>query len=467
MGSPGAVSPRRADEDVEGAPSRAPPGPCDNRPMQPAPRRRSPVVGATALAILLAGCGAISPTPSPSPSPSPTTAPTAASAAPTASATQDRAAVYASIEEQVTQLRQLERRREVAPKAMDSAALRAHVEAEFESENPADRVAADDRLAKTIGLIPAASSLADLYRDLLTSQVVGLYSPDDQELFVLDSGGALGPSARMVFAHEFTHALQDQHFDLLAYSKASDDRMQGDRALARLSLVEGDASVVMFAWAQLNLTIDELLKAAQEAADPQAAAVLARMPPILRDGSLFPYQSGATFVTALFQSGGWAAVNRAYADPPVSTEQVMHSAKYESREAPVVVPVPEGLAGRMGEGWSIGTQDTLGEFQLQIWLRGSTGAVSSIAANAAAGWGGDRIVLLDGPSGARAVAMLTAWDTAQDATEFADAAGAAVASNGLNALVVFQPGSTTVRVLIGSDDATTGRLHQIFGVSGV
>jgi len=160
-------------------------------------------------------------------------------------------------------------------------------------------------------------------------------------------------------------------------------------------------------------------------------------------------------------------MRRAYADPPVSTEQVMHSAKYESREAPVVVPVSEGLAGRMGEGWSIGTQDTFGEFQLQIWLRGRTGAVSSLSANAAAGWGGDRIVLLDGPNGARAVAMLTAWDTPQDATEFAEAARAAVSSYALNAEVVFQPGSSTVRVLVGSDDASTGRLHQVLGASGV
>jgi hypothetical protein len=121
----------------------------------------------------------------------------------------------------------------------------------------------------------------------------------------------------------------------------------------------------------------------------------------------------------------------------------------------------------MGDGWSIGTQDTLGEFQLQIWLRGTTGAITAAAANAAAGWGGDRVVLLDGPSGARAVAMLTAWDTAQDATDFAEAARAAVRSYGLNAEVVFQPGATTVRVLVGSDDATTGRLHQVLGASGV
>jgi hypothetical protein len=355
----------------------------------------------------------------------------------------------------------------VAPKAVDDAEMKAYVKAEFERENPAERLAADERMAKTLGLIPADSSLADLNRDLLTSQVVGLYSPDDKVLLVLDSSGALGPSARMLFAHEFTHALQDQHFDLSAYTEPNEDRTQGDRTLARISLVEGDATAVMSVWARDNLTVTELLQAAQEAAQPGSTEILARMPPILRETSLFPYQQGASLVTRLHAAGGWDAVDKAYTDPPTSSEQVMHADKYLAREAPIAVAIPEGLAGRMGDGWSVGTQDTYGEFQLQVWLRGSSGAISSTAANAAAGWGGDRLALLDGPNGARAVAMLTAWDTAQDATEFADAARAAVTSHQLNAIVVFQPGSTTVRILVGSDDATTGRLHQILGASGV
>jgi hypothetical protein len=426
---------------------------------------RSPaaLVGPLALAISLVGCGVLTPTPSPSPTPSPAPTPVVATTEPS----QDPAAIYASIEDAVSQIRGLARKQAVQPKALDAAAMKAYVDKEFDAENPPDRVAADERLAKLLGLIPQGSSLSTLYRELLTSQVIGLYAPDDKQLYVLDSTGKLGPSARIVFAHEFDHALQDQHFDLVAFSGPIDDRTQGDRSLARLSLVEGDATAVMSVWAQQNLTVQELLQVAQEAADPQAAAIMARTPPILRDGALFPYQQGAAFVASLVQGGGWAAVDRAFADPPASTEQVMHVAKYTAREAPVVVAVPEGLVARMGEGWTIGTQDTYGEFQLQVWLRGTTGAVSNTSANAAAGWGGDRVVLLDGPNGARGAAVLTAWDTPADATEFADAAAAAVTSYGLNAEIVFQPGSTTVRVLVGSDDATTGRLHQVLGASGV
>jgi hypothetical protein len=437
--------------------------------MNPAHGRRRPLSSAAALLAGLSlgasvvGCGVVTPTPSPAPTPIPTATPVAATTAPS----QDPAAVYAAIEDAVSQIRGLTRKQAIQPTALDDAGMKAFVDKTFDQENPPDAVAADERLAKLLGLIPQTASLSSLYRELLTSQVIGIYSPDDKQLYVLDTTGKLGPSARIVFAHEFDHALQDQHFDLVTFSGPGNDRTQGDRALARLSLVEGDATAVMSVWAQQNLTVQELLQVAQEAADPQAAAIMARMPPILRDGALFPYQGGAAFVASLVQTGGWPAVDRAFTDPPASTEQVMHVAKYTAREAPVIVAVPDGLAARMGDGWTMGTQDTYGEFQLQIWLRGSTGAVSNTSANAAAGWGGDRVVLLDGPGGARAAALLTAWDTPADATEFADAARAAVASWGLNAEIVFQPGSSTVRVLVGSDDVTTGRLHQILGASGV
>lgn len=425
------------------------------------------VAALAVIALIAAACGSATPTPTPAPATPAATATASSGPAASGSPGQDLVSAARAIEAQVAAIRGLPQKSPVDPKALDSAGLTAYIEKDFAKENSADRIAADERLAKLLGLLPADSSLADLYKELLTSQVVGLYSPDDKALYVLQTGGALGPAERMIFAHEFTHALQDQHFDLLAYSKATDDRMQGDRALARTSLVEGDATAVMSIWAQSNLTLDELLKVAQTAADPKAAAIMAKMPPILRETSLFPYQQGATFVGSLFRAGSWGAIDKAYTTPPDSTEQVMHSAKYLSREAPVTVTMPSGLLGRLGSGWSIGTEDTYGEFQLQVWLRGPGGTAASAATTAAAGWGGDRLALLDGPGGARGAVLLSAWDTAQDASEFAAAARTAIDAYKVNALVVDQPGSKTVTVLAASDDTVLDRLYQILGASGV
>ena len=55
------------------------------------------------------------------------------------------------------------------------------------------------------------------------------------------------------------------------------------------------------------------------------------------------------------QTGGWPAVDKAFARPPATTEQVMHYDKYVANEAPVALTVPDGLADRMGTGWSVGS----------------------------------------------------------------------------------------------------------------
>jgi len=108
------------------------------------------------------------------------------------------------------------------------------------------------------------------------------------------------------------------------------------------------------------------------------------------------------------------------------------------------------LAKNLGSGWSEAARDTLGELTLRVWL--NTGGVASAdAAAAAAGWGGDRLVLFTGPGGTTALAIETAWDTAADATEFAAAATRALAGHGLASLIGHTSGSTRVSIAIGAN----------------
>src|SRR4029453_13571164 len=93
---------------------------------------------------------------------------------------------------------------------------------------------------------------------LLGSQVAGMYSPDDKELYVVSRSGKLGPTEKSTFAHEFTHALQDQNFGI--DSLDIDEVGEGDRGIARLSLVEGDATLAMTYWQLENLSQMELLQ---------------------------------------------------------------------------------------------------------------------------------------------------------------------------------------------------------------
>ena len=114
-------------------------------------------------------------------------------------------------------------------------------------------------------------------------------------MVVVSRSGTIGGTEKVTFAHEFTHALQDQNFGLEGIDV--DAVGQGDRSLGRLALVEGDATLLMTRWLVSNLTPDELQDLLQ--VDPEARAQLERMPAILRETLLFPYQQGLIFVNGL------------------------------------------------------------------------------------------------------------------------------------------------------------------------
>ena len=160
-----------------------------------------------------------------------------------------------------------------------------------------------------------------------------------------------------------------------------------------------------------NLTATELIQVAAEAADPATLAVLASMPPILLETSLFPYQAGATFVAGLRADGGYASLNAAFAKPPASTAQILHPEKYASGEGPVPVALPDDLAALFGAGWTEFATDTLGELQTRVWLK-QGGVAGDAARTAADGWGGDRMILVRGPDGTSSVLVYAStWDT--------------------------------------------------------
>jgi hypothetical protein len=358
--------------------------------------------------------------------------------------------VYAAIAAQVEQIRGLQPTADVAPVILDQAALTENLTAKFDKSNPPSAIKQSQEELVALGLLPAGTDLRATILAFQAGQVLGFYSPDDKKLFVVSRAGGIGPTERLTYAHEFTHQLQDQHFDLNALGMDATD--QGDRSLGRLSLVEGDAVSVQTTWMTTVLTKDELAQVLASSLDPAAMAALQNAPPILRQTSLFPYTAGLAFVQTLLSTGGYAAVNAAFAKPPASTEQILHPEKYTAQEAPVDVPIPTGIPALLGTGWSEAGRDTLGEEYLRVWL-GELGA-SQQAFAAAAGWGGDRLVLYEGPNGATQLVIVTAWDTATDADEFATALGVVSAAGKIQLSFAHASGSKSVSIAIGPKATT-------------
>ena len=340
--------------------------------------------------------------------------PSAAPSGPPASAAADpNAALYQSIETKVEQIRGLTASTPVVREVLDAAGLCVVLRQAIALQDPKSLMDATERAYKQLLLIPQDASLVKLYLALYSGQVIGLYDDVSKRMYVVAGTGVTTPLGQITYAHEFTHALQDQTFNLSALKGSATD--QGDRSLAISALVEGDAVLSMSLWAQAALTPDQLAQVAT-ASDPAASAALDATPAILREPLMFAYNAGLSMALRAYQSGGgFGGVDALFRNPPTTTEQVLHPDKLAILEPAVPVTVPASLLSTLGAGWTVTLQDTLGEEQLGILVR--TGDPKA-GADPAAGWGGDRLELIEGPNGAQAVVLDTVWDTEPAALAF-------------------------------------------------
>lgn len=350
----------------------------------------------------------------PSARPTPSEEPTGE---PTPMASQDVRAALADIEEEVLELRELPAADIPPPELLRREELQDELLQIFDEDYPQDEQSADNITLYAMGLLEADQDIAEIQLELLALGVLGFYDEDDKSIAVVTDIG-LDAEAQMTYAHEYTHALQDASFDL----KSLDIDVFGDDdgATARLSLVEGDAELTALLWA------DEHLDPADAFGGGDPPPDLSGIPLWLIESIMFPYTVGTNYVATLYQEGGFEAVDAAYADPPASTEQVIHPELYFDDEQPVAVALPD-LGAELGEGWEQVESTPIGESFIDITL-GHLGVDSPDASVAAAGWGGDRLNVAAGPDGAFVLAWRLTWDTPEDADEFQAAYETALAA---------------------------------------
>lgn len=314
---------------------------------------------------------------------------------------QDLLTAFGRIEEQVQQLRGLPPADIGPPEILTRAQLAEVLPALLEP-------ALDNASLRALGLLDPEQDIVALTEQLYLAQVAGFYDFDAKRMVVVSDAG-LTPEAQITYAHEYTHALQDAAFD----SSAAQEAVAGqrDRELALLALEEGDATTSMVLWAIGNLSAEELAGVAQTPV-PDMSGIPAWMVRLLE----FPYLSGAEFVGQLYASGGWDAVNAAYDDLPISTEQVLHPMAYADSAPPIQVD-PLDMWSAVGADWGHASETTLGEAWIAIWLEG-IGVTRTVAGRAAEGWGGDWLTVATDADGGWALGWRIAWDTSVDASEF-------------------------------------------------
>lgn len=295
--------------------------------------------------------------------------------------------------------------------------LVAFLEEEFSDPETQAVIEAEERLFKLLGLIDPGLDLEAEYLGLYGTQVIGLYDEETMELYIVEKAGDatdLSALEEITYAHEYYHLLQDGKFDLGLLHDEAEGNL--DRELALAALIEGDATVVESIYALRHLSPADISDLIAESGEQGPA--LAAVPYVLRRGLEFPYVDGAEFVAELYATAR-GDIDASYARPPLSTEQIIHPDRYFDGDAPRDVTMPE-LSNALGDGWSEYRRDVIGEFLLRTWLDAI--GVELAADVAAAGWGGDSVVLLDGPDASRALGARIVWDDpAADGREFFDA----------------------------------------------
>jgi hypothetical protein len=286
-----------------------------------------------------------------------------------------------------------------------------------------------EELASTYGRLGFFPIDADLRPILAGSSdwVAASYSPRTKVITVVEETAGDAPSSTEV--HEYVHALQDQHFDLIAFDEATST---SDEYLAHRALVEGDATLAearFVAQDQYEADLDgwdwpRLL----DAYGGQAADLLAQAPyPLFVDYPGFVYRFGLEYTARNLLGDSlatpppydWSREDGLFTErPPATTQQVIRI-DFEAGSAaePVGLDrVPAELEGRLEAlDW-----DTLGAWYAYLLFYRSPLAFVD-ASEVAPVWRGDRALFVRDRErdGAVATVWVSAWASEGDAFQVA------------------------------------------------
>jgi hypothetical protein len=250
-----------------------------------------------------------------------------------------------------------------------------------------DRAEIDQYTAmyRALGLIGGDVDLFKESNDLKGGGSLAYYDPKAKKIRV--RGTELTPAVRVTLAHEMTHVLQDQYFDLGRLTRI---KSEGERTALR-SVVEGDATDVQ------NAYVDQLSAAdkqayADESQKSSDNAGYAKAPQVLVANFTAPYVLGPAFVSVLRQKGGYTAVNDAIVHPPASEASLLDIFTYFAGAVPsqVDAPKPEDGQKRLQDG-------EFGATQWYVMLARRLDVHDAV--KALDGWGGDSFLAYEGSDG--------------------------------------------------------------------
>ncbi|MFN8036310.1 MAG: hypothetical protein U0V73_10280 [Acidimicrobiia bacterium] len=236
------------------------------------------------------------------------------------------------------------------------------------------------KFLRALGLV---SGNVDLFKEtnkLQGETVLAFYDPDRKRVRV--RGTKLDPATRVTVAHELTHVLQDQHFDL----NKTEDRLDSDARSIFRAIVEGDATDVEDAYiAKLSRADKAAYEKSQQDEQQKTQESTATIPEVLQVLQEAPYVFGSPLIAVLRADGGVRELNRAFSHPPVSDEQLMDPRRFLAHDKPKKVARPQLARGEKKV--DSGTMGAIGWYVMLASRIDPKEALTAVD-----GWGGDKYV---------------------------------------------------------------------------
>lgn len=311
--------------------------------------------------------------------------------------------IIKSLLEEVSQVRGLRAESSVRCKVENKDEVRAFLERAIKERVGDELFAAEEKIYKALGLIPASYPYREGIKSLYLSQIAGYYDPKAKG-YVMASW-LPDEQQTPVAAHELTHALQDQHFNLGALTDSH--KLTSDEQYARAALIEGDATAVMMdhmlhsatkklgeSGLGIGLQLGSMPTLGPVAEQMQSMVIstedLKAAPPALVDMMIFPYSQGLQFVHGLLRAGGYQRVSEAFTKLPRSSWEVMDVERYLNGEYNKAPDFPEDAAAASTS--KVRRSDVLGALTLFLALR-ELGVPTATARSISDTWTGDRMTL--------------------------------------------------------------------------
>jgi len=271
--------------------------------------------------------------------------------------------------------------------------VEAYVTKHTSEDEDAKRMRRSELVLKKFGLLPRDFDLGKFLVALLKEQVAGYYDPKTKTVNLLDWLGA--EQQKPVLAHELTHALQDQSFNLEKYMKPADadldkkkeitlqDIANDEISTTRQAVVEGQAMVVLVDY--MLAPLGESLKDSPQVVEAlkqgmlvgTADAVQFQNAPIyMKEALTFPYRYGIDFIAEMLAKGGKEkAFATLFQNPPRTTRQIMEPQTYLSGEHLEPMQLPDfRQVFKNYDRFDVGA---IGEFDVAVLIDQYAGAETS------------------------------------------------------------------------------------------